>query len=212
MKYLIDSANRIEIDEVIEMGIDGVTANPSMYKKNNEDFYSFIKYYSEKKLTFLSAEVMEDSLEGMLKEVDQILDINKDIVIKINFSKNGLRLAKILHERGIKTAMTLIFTVNQAIAALQCECDYLFPFVGRNDNIGVDGLDFIDSLQAIVDAKGYKTKIVAASIKNLFQLSQIAKMGIDYAAVPYNLYIESLEHPLTKSGYEGFAKDWESKI
>lgn len=212
MKYLIDSANRKEIDEVIEMGIDGVTANPSMYKKNNEDFYSFIKYYSEKKLTFLSAEVMEDSLEGMLKEVDQILDINKDIVIKINFSKNGLRLAKILHERGIKTAMTLIFTVNQAIAALQCECDYLFPFIGRNDNIGVDGLDFIDSLQAIVDAKGYKTKIVAASIKNLFQLSQIAKMGIDYAAVPYNLYIESLEHPLTKSGYEGFAKDWESKI
>ena len=212
MKYLLDSANRKEIDEVIEMGINGVTANPSMYKKNNEDFYSFIKYYSEKNLAFLSAEVMEESLEDMLKEVDQILNISKDIVIKISFSKNGLRLAKILHERGIKTAMTLVFTVNQAIAALQCECDYLFPFIGRNDNIGVDGLDFIDSLQAIVDAKGYKTKIVAASIKNLFQLSQIAKMGIDYAAVPYNLYIESLEHPLTKSGYEGFAKDWESKI
>ena len=211
MKYLIDSANRTEIDECIDLGIKGVTANPTMYKNNNENFYDFIQHYSDKNLDFVSAEVMSETVEEMLQEAEQILAINKDIVIKINFSKNGLKLAKILHERGIKTAMTLIFTVSQAVAALQCECDYLFAFIGRNDNIGTDGLAFIQSLQKIVDLKSYKTKIVAASIKNLFQLSEVAKMGIDYAAVPYNLYISSLDHSLTKSGYEGFLKDWNQK-
>lgn len=212
MKYIIDSANRDEINQCLHMGIRGVTANPSMYKKNNEDFYDFITYYTQKDLDFLSGEVMEENVHDMLLEVDKLLKINPKIVIKINFSPEGLKLATILNKRGIKTAFTLIFTINQALAALQTGCDYLFPFIGRNDGIGMDGLDFVCSLQNIINEKHYNTKIVAASIKNLHQLTQIAKMGIDCAAVPYKLYMQSLSHPLTDEGFIQFKNDWSSNL
>lgn len=209
MKYLIDSANRKQIDEVLSMGINGVTANPSMYKKNGEEFYDFLREYAGRNLSFLSGEVMGDSVEAMLEEVDSIRQISKDIVIKISFSKEGLALCSLLHKRGIKTAMTLIFTISQAVAALEAGADYLFPFVGRNDEYGNDGLEFVKALQQLVSASGSQTKVVAASVKNLHQLEELAKAHVDYAAISYELYMKSLCHPLTESGYQQFKADWE---
>ena len=208
MKYIIDSANYQEIDEVLKMGIRGVTANASMYLKNDVDFYEFIKKYTNEDLEFLSGEVMSESLEGMIEETERLIALNNDIVIKINFSKEGLELCHLLHKRGIKTAVTLIFNVNQAIAAINAGADYLFPFIGRNDEIGADGLSIIKAIQDIITLKGYKAKVVAASIKNLNQLTKIALYGIDYAAVPYNLYMRSLDHELTVSGAKQFSEDF----
>lgn len=212
MKYIIDSGNRTHIEQVLTMGINGITANPSMYKNNNESFYKFIEDYSEKELTFLSGEVMGNTLEELLDEVDRLIRINKNIVIKINFSEVGLKLCSQLSEQGIKTALTLVFTIPQAIAAIQAGADYLFPFIGRNEEHGNDGLSFIISLQNLIKQKGYSTKVIAASIKNLYQLEQIAKAGIDYAAVPYDLYMKSLYHPLTDSGKVAFEEDWNALI
>ena len=212
MKYIIDSGNRVHIEQALTMGINGVTANPSMYKNNNESFYQFIEDYSNKELTFLSGEVMGNTLDTLLNEVDRLVEINKDIVIKINFSEVGLQLCSHLSKKGIKTAMTLVFTIPQAVAAIQAGADYLFPFIGRNDEYGNDGLSFIISLQHLISQKGYPTKVIAASIKNLYQLEQIAKAGIDYAAVPYELYMKSLHHPLTDSGKAAFEEDWNALI
>ena len=210
MIYIIDTANDEEIKESLSLGINGVTANSSMYLKNNKNFYSFLKEYSSKNLDFLSGEVMGDTFEEMVEEVNKIQEIDKNIVIKINFSREGLRLCKYLKEKGIKSAMTLIFNVAQAIASINAGADYLFVFIGRNDDNGSDGLSIIESIQSIVKEKDYKTKVVAASIKNLYQLEKLSTIDIDFAAIPYNLYIKSLYHPLTESGSETFKNDWQS--
>lgn len=210
MIYIIDTANDQEIKESLSLGINGVTANSSMYLKNNTNFYGFLKEYSSKNLDFLSGEVMGDTFEDMVEEVNKIQEIDNSIVIKINFSEEGLKLCKYLKEKGIKSAMTLIFNVSQAVAAINAGADYLFVFIGRNDDNGNDGLSIIESIQSIVKEKDYKTKVVAASIKNLYQLERLSTIGIDFAAIPYNLYIKSLYHSLTESGSTAFKKDWQS--
>lgn len=207
MKYIIDTANRTQINEVLNYGIEGITANPTMYKKNQENIYDFLRHYSSYNLNFLSGEVI-GSEDEMLSQAEKIHQINKDIVIKINFSEYGLKVCHQLHKQGYKTAMTLIFTLNQAIAAVQAGADYLFPFIGRNDEYGSDGLNFIANVQNMIKLKHYPVKVIAASIKNLHQLEMIAQYGIDYAAIPYDLYKKSLHHPLTISGKEQFEKDW----
>lgn len=207
MKYIIDTANDEHINEVLAYGIKGITANPSMYKKYQVNFYNFLKQYASKSLDFLSGEVIGNE-EEMINQAEHIHEINPDIVIKINFSKIGLKVCRILHESGYKTAMTLIFTISQAVAAIQAGADYIFPFIGRNDEYGNDGLTFIENVQTMISTKNYPVKVVAASIKNLHQLETIARLGIDYVAIPYELYIKSLEHPLTSSGKDQFEKDW----
>ncbi len=208
MKYMIDTANTSHIDEVLKLGINGVTANPSMYKNNATTMMEFLPKYANTGLDFLSAEVMGDTLEVLLSEVEAIQAIDKDIVIKMNFSKLTLELCNILSKRGIKTALTLIFTTGQACAALNAGVDYIFAFIGRNDEMGTDGLTFIKNLQQLKDMQLSNTKIVAASIKNLYQLQTIIEIGIDYAAIPYDLYQTSLYHPLTQKGAQAFINDW----
>lgn len=207
MKYLIDDANHQHIEESLSMGIYGVTANPSMYKNNQTTLLDFINYYKSYHLPFLSAEVMKEDFEDLKKETKKILEITKDVVIKINFSKEGLKLCDYLHKKGVRTAMTLVFTLAQVNAAINAGADYIFFFIGRNDEYGNDGLDLI--YKASLLCKSTQTKVVAASIKHLQHLQALCEMNIDYAAIPYNLYMKSLEHPLTTQGYLGFKKDWQ---
>lgn len=209
MQFIIDSANREHINEVLALGIDKVTANTSMYKNCNETLHSFLSYYAKQDLTFLSGEIMGESVEEMLAQADALLAISKDIVIKIDCNEVGLQVCKILSDRGIQTAMTLLFTLPQAMAAIQAGANYLFAFIGRNEEYGVDGLQFIEDLQSIVKEKGYNTKVVAASIKNAYHVQEIAKRNIDYAAIPYDLYKKILFHPLSESGHEQFMKDFQ---
>ena len=208
MLYIIDTANKEEINNALSLGINGITANPSMYLNNNQNFYNFLNEYSKINLDFLSGEVMSDTFEEMTEEVNKILEINKDIVIKINFSEEGLKLCRYLNKNGIKSAMTLIFNIPQAISAINAGADYLFVFIGRNDENGYDGLSIIQAIQTIINIKNYKTKVIAASIKNLYQLEKLSEIGIDFAAIPYSLYKKSLYHPLTESGSKKFKEDW----
>lgn len=208
MKYIIDSANFEEIEEALALGACGITANPSMYLKNKQDFYPFLRTCSDKDISFLSGEVMGETLEEMRAEVKKIREINPDIVIKLNFSANALKLCRELRDTEARTAVTLIFTVSQAIAAINAGADYLFPFVGRSDEYGLDGMELVTSIQKLVTQKNYPVSVIAASIKNLHQLEELAKAGLDYAAIPYALYIKSLYHPMTEKSAEGFARDW----
>lgn len=208
MQYFIDSANKKEIEEVLLYGIKGITANTTMYRNNHIGVRVFVQEWSKKEPAFLSGEVI-GTYEEMIEQAENLLAIYPKTVIKINFSKDGLRLASYLHEKGVRTAMTLLFTVTQAVAAIQAGCDYLFFFIGRNEEQGWDGMEAIISLQEMIRANSYTTKVVAASIKNLFQLEQLARHHVAYAAIPYALYMRSLQHPLTESGAKTFIKDYQ---
>lgn len=210
MRYLIDSANDRQILEALSLGACGVTANPSMYLKNQQNFYTFLETYASMKLPFFSGEVMGETLEEMREEARKLYSIYPGIVMKLNFSKEALILCRELHEQGISTAMTLIFTIAQANAAVNAGADYLFPFIGRSDEYGLDGMKLIKSVQKMADLKKDSFSVVAASIKNLHQLEELAKAGIDYAAIPYELYEKSLYHPLTNQGAAAFAVDWKA--
>lgn len=209
MLYIIDSANDDDIKNALDFGACGITANPAIYLKNNQNFYSFLEKYSKLELPFLSGEVMGDSLEEMLQEVDKIIAIDPNIIIKLNFSSNALKLCNILKKRGIRTAITLIFTVNQAVAAINAGANYLFPFIGRSDEYGLDGMKLVTTIQQIIIKNNYPVSVVAASIKNVHQLEVLAESGVDYAAIPYNLYVKSLDHPLTQTNRKAFYNDWE---
>lgn len=208
MKYLIDTANTREIQEALALGVSGVTANPSMYLKEEVNFYDFLKEVNELSPRILTAEVIAPTLKQMLVSVDEVLAINPTTIIKINFSPLGLNLLKILSKRGIKTATTLIFNTNQATIAIDSGSDYIFPFIGRNDEIGINGIQTITDICNVIKNKNYHTKVVAASIKNVHHLEQAALAGADYAAVPFSLLEKAMYHQLTIDGAETFEHQW----
>lgn len=208
MRFLIDSANIDQINEAIKMGVAGVTANPPMYVKEKVNFYSFIQHIRKCTAGIVTAEVMEDSIDKMLKDAEKIIGISKDIVIKVNFSPRGLEFVKKLNKMGIKTAMTLVFSVSQAMLAIEAGADYIFFFIGRNENIGVNGLETLKCICSITKEKEYKTKIVAASIKNPYHVEEAARCGADYAAIPYDMLNKVCYNSLTEEGAADFTKAW----
>ena len=207
MLYLIDSANKKHIEEALSLGVYGITANTTMYRKENTNVTAFIQEYSTHTVSFLSAEVI-GTYDEMLIQAHQHLQVDKGIIIKINFSIDGLKLVNTLHAQGYKTALTLVFTVSQAMAAINVLADYIFFFIGRNEEYGQDALSSIASIQQIIDKKQYTTKLVCASIKNMFQLEKLAQLSIDYAALPYDLFLKSLHHPLSEQGAQVFIDDF----
>ncbi|MCC0782827.1 aldolase [Clostridioides sp. ES-S-0108-01] len=211
MKYLIDSANLDEIQKCLRYGFKGITANPSMYLKENVNFYEFIETCTNLNPEILTAEVIGNNLYELLESCDNISNINKNIIIKINFSEIGLELINILNRKGVKTACTLIFNTNQASLAVNAGADYLFPFIGRNDENGYDGIKNLTEICDLISINGYNTKVVAASIKNVFHLTQASICGCDYAAVTYDLFKKASFNQLTVDGTKTFEKDW-SKV
>ena len=167
MKYIIDSACDAQIQEALAMGACGITANPSMYLKNHQDFYAFLERYASMGLSFLSGEVMGDTLEEMREAAGRIHAIHPDIVMKLNFSEDSLILCRELHSRGIRTAMTLVFTVAQANAAVNAGADYLFPFAGRTDEYGLNGMHLITTVQKMADYKIPAPSIDRAGVRRL---------------------------------------------
>ncbi|MEH7247958.1 transaldolase family protein [Neobacillus niacini] len=206
MKYLIDSANVEEINRLLELGvISGVTANPSLYEKQNTNFYEFLREYSKFDI-LLTAEVVGDHHVNLIRQVEKITEISKDIIIKLNYSPASLKLVKLLKEKGIKTAITLVFDMNQAMLAINAGADYLFLFVARNEELGVDGIAFVENVAKVIEKKNYSTKIIAASIRTKYQLETVALYS-DYIAAPNKLIEESFNHRLTISGKKQFEAD-----
>ena len=211
MKLFIDTANIDEIKAANDLGvICGVTTNPSLIAKEGRDFKTVIKEITQIVDGPISAEVISLEADGMIAEALELAKIDKNIVIKIPMTAEGLKAVKALSAKGIKTNVTLIFSAAQALLAAKAGATYVSPFVGRLDDIDSDGMYLIEDIVTIFNNYGIETEIISASIRNSMAVTNCAKAGADIATVPYKVILQMIKHPLTDAGIEKFLKDWES--
>ena len=209
MKFFIDTADINLIRSAVELGcISGVTTNPSLIAKEGVNFHESIKEISEIVDGPISAEVLSDDEEGMMKEALELSAIHKNIVIKIPMTENGMKVVSALKKKGIKTNVTLVFSANQALLAARAGASYVSPFVGRIEDIGWDGVELISKISEIFNFHDIDTEIIAASIRKPLHLEQCALAGADIATVPYKVLIDALYHPLTEKGIKKFQEDY----
>lgn len=212
MKIFIDTANLNEIKEISNYGIvKGVTTNPSLIAKEKESFEEIIKKISQIVDGPISAEVISEKAIEMIEEGRKLSKLHNNIVIKLPTTLEGLKACKQLSQDKIKTNMTLIFSVNQAILAIEAGATYISPFIGRLDDIGTSGIELISKIKKVLLNYELKTEIIGASIRNVKQVEDLALIGADIATVPYKLIKEMINHPLTDKGLEKFNNDWKSK-
>ena len=210
MKLFIDTAIVEEIKNANDMGvICGVTTNPSLIAKSGREFKEVITEITNIVDGPISAEVISTKAEGMVREADELVKIHENIVIKIPMTQEGLKATKILSSKGIKTNVTLIFSTAQALLAARAGATYVSPFLGRLDDIGMDGMELIREVAEIFEIHDIKTEIIAASIRNSIHVIKAARCGAHIATVPYKVIIQMTKHPLTDTGIEKFLKDWE---
>ena len=210
MKIFIDTANVEQIKKANSMGlIDGVTTNPSLVSKENKTMAEVIPEICEIVDGPISAEVMSLDTEGMIREARELVKISKNIVVKIPMTLEGLSAVRVLSKEGIKTNVTLIFSVHQGVLA--AKATYISPFVGRLDDIGLDGMNLINDLIIAKENYGFETEIIAASIRTKEHILQCILSGVDIATIPYAQIEDMAKHPLTTAGIERFISDY-SKV
>lgn len=210
MKYFIDTANVDEIRQAAELGLlSGVTTNPSLIAKEGRVFEEVIREITELVDGPISAEVISLDSKGMLEEGRELVKIHKNIIIKVPMTAEGLKATSQFKKEGIRVNVTLVFSAEQALAAARSGAAYVSPFIGRLDDMGIDGIDLIAEISEIFSRFGIKTEIIAASIRTRRHIAQAALAGADIATVPYKVLMDSLNHPLTTSGIDRFLKDWE---
>jgi len=213
MKLFLDTANVEEIREVKDLGIlDGVTTNPSLIAKEKKDFKKTVAEICEIVCGPVSAEVIALDWEGMVREGRELAEISEYIVVKVPFTKDGLKATSILAGEGIPVNVTLIFSPNQALLACKAGAAYISPFAGRLDDIGHDGINVVSQCQQLVETYGFETEVIAASIRSTAHMLQLQEVGADIATIPYSVVLQMMKHPLTDIGIEKFLKDWENAV
>lgn len=211
MKLFIDTANVEEIKEANDLGvICGVTTNPSLIAREGRDFKQVVTEITSIVDGPISAEVVSLEYKKMVEEALELVKIHKNIVIKLPMTTEGLKATKILSSKGIKTNVTLIFSSAQALLAARAGATYVSPFLGRLDDIGMNGMNLIEEIVDIFSQHDIKTEIIAASIRSSIHVIEAARLGADIATVPYKVILQMTKHPLTDAGIEKFLKDWES--
>jgi transaldolase len=209
MKFFIDTANIGEIKKANELGLlDGVTTNPSLVSKEGREFKELIIEICSIVNGPVSAEVISNDANGMIKEARELAKLADNIVVKIPLIKEGLKAVKILSGEGIKTNVTLCFSAVQALMAAKAGANYISPFVGRLDDIGHDGMEIVEQILGIYENYGYETEVIVASIRNPIHVLKAALMGADIATIPFNVMEQLIRHPLTDVGLEKFLADW----
>jgi len=210
MKFFIDTANIDEIKEAARMGmVDGVTTNPSLIAKEGRDFEEIIREICDIVDGPISAEVIATDTEGMLKEARKLAGINKNIVVKIPMTVDGLKAVRQLSEEGIHTNVTLVFSPLQALMAAKAGATYVSPFVGRLDDLSQDGMALIEQIVEIFNNYAFETEIIVASVRNPLHVLDTALMGADIATIPFNVLGKLAGHPMTDKGLASFLSDWE---
>jgi transaldolase len=210
MKIFIDTANLKEIREAQAMGIlDGVTTNPSLLSKETGDPREILKEICTIVNGPVSAEVVGTRFEEMIEEGRSLAKIASNIVVKVPINLEGLKVIKKLSSEGIRINVTLIFSPTQALLSAKAGAAFVSPFIGRLDDIAIEGMDLIHQLVTIFDNYDIETEILAASIRHPVHVVQAAMAGADIATMPFNVLDKLLNHPLTDIGAERFRKDWE---
>lgn len=214
MKFFIDTANLDEIREAQDLGVlDGVTTNPSlMAKEGITGEANILKHYKDICNIVddnVSAEVIATEYDKMVAEGKELAKIDDKIVVKIPMIKDGVKAISALTAEGIRTNCTLIFNAGQAMLAAKAGASYVSPFIGRLDDISMDGLALIEQIVGIFDNYGFETEVLAASIRHNMHLIQCAEIGADVATCPLSVITGLLKHPLTDSGLEKFLADYQ---
>jgi transaldolase len=212
MKFFIDTANLAEIKEAHDLGVlDGVTTNPSlMAKEGISGKNNVLRHYKaicDIVEGDVSAEVISTDFEGMVREGEELAELDDKIVVKIPMVKDGVKALKYFSEKGIKTNCTLIFSAGQALLAAKAGASYVSPFVGRLDDISFDGIQLIEQIRTIYDNYGFDTEILAASIRHPVHILKCAEIGADVMTGPLSSILALLNHPLTDSGLAKFLAD-----
>jgi len=210
MKFFIDTANVEEIRRINKLGlVDGVTTNPSLIAKEGRPFEEVIKEICSIIDGPVSAEVIGLKEDDMVREARQIAQWADNVVVKIPMTEEGLKAVHVLSQEGIKTNVTLIFTVAQGLMAAKSGATYISPFMGRLEDIGSNGIEVISELKNILQKYNFKTEVIAASVRSLDHVENIANVGSHIATIPGTLFPKLWSHPLTDKGIAGFLKDWE---
>lgn len=212
MKFFIDTANLQQIQEAQDLGVlDGVTTNPSLMAKEGisgyENIINHYKAICDIVEGDVSAEVIATVYEEMIEEGEKLAKLNPKIVVKVPMIKDGIKAIKYFSKKGIKTNCTLVFSAGQALLAAKAGATYVSPFIGRLDDISVNGLDLIGEIREIYDNYGYETQILAASVRHSAHILGCAKIGADVMTGPLSAIISLLKHPLTDSGLAQFLED-----
>lgn len=211
MKFFVDTAEIKDIRDLYETGLlDGVTTNPSLIAKSGRDFKEVIKEICSIVPGAVSAEVASTEYDGMIAEGRVLAKLADNVVVKLPLTLDGLKATKTFSGEGIKTNVTLCFSPNQALLAAKVGATYISPFLGRLDDINLDGVELIEQIRTIYDNYDFKTQILAASIRSPNHVTEVALAGADVATIPPALLYKLADHPLTKSGLEAFVKDWKS--
>jgi transaldolase len=212
MKFFVDTANLAQIKEAHELGIlDGVTTNPSLMAKEGikgaEAINNHYKTICEMVDGDISAEVLSTDFDSMVAEGKALAALHKNIVVKIPMIKDGIKAIKWFTDNGIKTNCTLVFSAGQAILAAKAGATYLSPFIGRIDDMNWDGIELIQQIAHIYQIQGFKTEILAASIRNPLHIIKCAEAGADVCTCPLDSILGLLKHPLTDIGLAKFLED-----
>ena len=210
MKFFLDTANLDEIREAAGIGLlDGVTTNPSLIAKEGAEFKKRIIEICEIVKGPVSAEVTATDTEGMCAQGRDLAKLHQWVVVKVPTTKAGLKAAKILVGESIRVNVTLVFSPAQALLVAKTGATYVSPFLGRLDDIAHVGMDLVRDIVTIYRNYGYKTQVLAASLRHPLHVVDAAKAGADVATMPYKVFDQLFKHPLTDKGLDQFLKDWE---
>jgi len=209
MKFFVDTADVDAIKELNDLGmVDGVTTNPSLIMKSGRDIIEVTKEICSFISGPVSAEVVALEADAMIAEGRKLAKIADNIAVKVPLTWAGLKACKTLTDEGKMVNVTLCFSANQALLAAKAGATFISPFIGRLDDINIDGMELIADIRDIYDNYGFETQILAASIRSANHMSECAKIGADVATAPPNVIKAMANHVLTDKGLDGFMKDW----
>src|SRR6188472_2446156 len=210
MKLFVDTGNVKEIEGLASLGIiDGVTTNPSLLAKESGDYREILKKICDIVQGPVSAEVVATDSAGMVREGRDLASIDEHIVVKVPFTKDGVKACRALASEGKRVNVTLIFSATQAWLAAKAGASYVSPFVGRLDDVGTTGMNLVREIVDIFDNFEFSTEVLVASVRNPIHVVEAARMGADVVTVPAAVIEQSFKHPLTDIGLAKFLQDWE---
>jgi transaldolase len=211
MKFFLDTANVDEIRQGASLGIlDGVTTNPTLAAKEKKPFRAQILEICDiLKDGIVNAEVVSTDYEGMLREAREVVSWHPNVVAKIPMIPEGVRALSTLSHEGVRVNVTLVFSPSQALIAAKAGAYIVSPFLGRLDDVSIDGLALLREIMQIYRAYDYKTQVLAASLRHPLHVVEAAKMGAHIGTMPFKVFEMLFKHPLTDRGLESFLKDWE---
>jgi transaldolase len=210
MKLFVDSGSVKEIEAIAAIGIlDGVTTNPSLLAKESGDYRQTLKQICQIVKGPVSGEVVATDYNGMVREGRDIAGIDEHMVVKVPFTKDGVKACRTLSSEGKRVNVTLIFSATQAWLAAKAGASYVSPFVGRLDDIGATGMTVVREIVDIFDNSEYTTEVLVASVRNPIHVIEAARMGADVVTVPPAVIEQCFKHPLTDIGLKKFLEDWE---